>query len=123
MNIIVSLVLSAVTVAAGSIAWPRITNQPRPEPLDQVNNFVKDTSLGKSFANFLGVSSPSAEPINVASEASKLTANIIKSAQERAAKIVVTQAVRGLLAQIGNLPPEDQTQIHDLLCTPPTPTP
>lgn len=123
MNLIVSVLLTAVTVAGASIAWPRLTRQPRPEPLEQVNSIVKDTPLGKSFANILGVSSQSAEPINVASEASKLTANIIKTAQERAAKIVVTQAVRGIFAQMGNLPPEDQAQIHDLLCTPSSPAP
>ena len=123
MNIVLSLVLMALTVAGGSIAWPRFTNQPRPAPLEQVNSIVKDTPLGKSFANILGVSSQSAQPINVASEASKLTANIVKTAQERAAKIVVTQAVRGLLNQIGNLPAEDQAQIHEALCTPPQPAP
>ena len=116
MNIVVSLLLTALTVAGGSIVWPRLTNQPRPGPLEQVHNVIKDTSLGKSFANVLGVSDQqSVEPINVASEASKLTASIMKSAQERAAKIVVTQAVRGLIAQIGNLPPEEQAQIHELL--------
>lgn len=119
MNIIVSLLLSALTVAGASIAWPRLTNQPRPAPLEQVNSIVKDTPLGKSFADILGVSSQSAEPINVASEASKLTASIMKTAQERAAKIIVTQSVRQLLAQISNLPAEDQAQIHELLCTPP----
>lgn len=123
MNIVLSLVLMAVTVAGTSIAWPRLTNQPRPAPLEQVNSIVKNTSLGKSFANILGVSSQSAQPLNVASEASKLTANIVKTAQERAAKIIVTQAVRQLLAQIANLPPEEQAQIHEALCTPPTPSP
>ncbi len=119
MNIIVSLLLSAITVAGASIAWPRLTNQPRPEPLEKVNSIVKDTALGKSFANVLGVSDQqSVEPINVASEASKLTASIMKTAQERAAKIVVTQAVRQLINQIGNLPAEEQAQIQELLCQP-----
>ena len=121
MNIVFSLLLMLATIAGGSIAWPRLTNQPRPEPLEQVHTIVKDTSLGKSYANVLGVSDQPAEPINVASEASKLTASIMKTAQERAAKIVVTQAVRQLIAQIGNLPAEEQTQIHELLCTPPEP--
>ena len=119
MNIVLSLVLMLATVAAGSIAWPRLTSQPRPEPLEQVHTMVKDTSLGKSFAGILGVTSTrSAEPINVASEASKLATNIGKTAQDRAAKIVATQAVRHLLNQMGNLPEEDQAQIYQLLCTP-----
>ncbi|MBI4062491.1 hypothetical protein HY410_01060 [Candidatus Gottesmanbacteria bacterium] len=124
MNIVLSLILMVITIAGGSIAWPRLTSKPRPAPLQEVHNIIKDTSLGKSFANVLGIADQQPiEPINVASEASKLTANIMKSAQERAAKIVVTQAVRGLLAQIGNLPPVEQAQIHEALCTPPTPSP
>ena len=118
------MLLTAVTVAGGSIAWPRLTNQPRPEPLEQVHAIVKDTQLGKTFAQVLGVTNEqSIEPINVASEASKLSESLIKAAQARAAKIVVTQAVRKLVSQIGNLPPEEQAQIQELLCTPPTPMP
>ena len=118
MNIVFSLLLMLATVAGGSIIWPKFSNQPRPEPLEQIHNVVKDTSLGKSFATILGVSSQSAEPINIASEASKISENIMKAAQERAAKIVVTQAVRQLVAQIGSLPPEEQAQIQELLCKP-----
>ncbi|KKU80876.1 MAG: hypothetical protein UY08_C0007G0014 [Candidatus Gottesmanbacteria bacterium GW2011_GWA1_47_8] len=63
MNIVFSLLLMLATVAGGSIIWPKFSNQPRPEPLEQIHNVVKDTSLGKSFATILGVSSQSAEPL------------------------------------------------------------
>ncbi len=120
MNIIVSILLTALTVAGGSILWPRLTNQPRPAPLEQVHNIVKDTSLGKSLARVLGVSqTQSVEPVNVTLEASKLTASIMKTAKERTAKIVVTQAVKQVISQIGNLPASQQAQIHELLCSPP----
>lgn len=117
LRFVLTLFAAGVIVSGVAIAWPRLTSQPRPEPLTRVNDIVKNTPVGKNIANVLGISdNESVEPINIASVASSLSASLIKAAEDRAARIVVTQAVRQLASQFDGLPENDKKQIQEFIC-------
>ena len=117
IKFVITLLVIAVMLSAVAVGWPKLTSQPRPVALARVNDFVKDTSVGKNIALALGITDQSIEPINVASVASSLAQGIAKAAAGRAQHIVVTQAVRQLASQFDALSKSDKEQIQGLICT------
>lgn len=118
-NFIITLLFSLVVIAGASIVWPKLTNQPRPESLSKIHQIVMGTPVGQPFANILGVSSDmKIEPLNVASAATDIASGLMGTVRERIAQLVVTQAVRQLVAQVDNLPPQQKVQVVELLCKP-----
>ncbi|MFZ5845656.1 MAG: hypothetical protein ACOY0S_04275 [Patescibacteria group bacterium] len=115
LKFILVAVISGVTVALGSLLWPKFTRQARPAPLQQVHDLVIKTDLGKEVAGILGVTDETTiAPINIASWAGSL----MSSTGEQAQQIVVTQTINRLLQQFEQLPPEQKQQIQQAICKP-----
>lgn len=66
IRFLIVLVISVLTVSMGSVAWPKLTAKPPPEPLGKIREFTLQTPLGERFENILGLS----DDLNVASVAS-----------------------------------------------------
>jgi len=118
-NFLIALVVATVTIAGGSIAWPRITKQPRPKLLQDVKNIVIQTSVGKETANVLGVSDEAhITPVNLGQVAAGAVGQVKTVVQNRVQAIIVGNAVNQLHQQFERLSPDQKTQIQEIICKP-----
>jgi hypothetical protein len=118
-NFILALVVATVTIAGGSLAWPRITTQPRPKLLQDVKNIVIKTSVGKETANVLGVSDEAhVAPINLGQVAAGAAGQVKTMIQNRVQAIIVGNAVNQLHQQFERLSPDQKKQIQQSICQP-----
>jgi phosphotransferase system IIB component len=118
-NFILALVVATVTIAGGSLAWPRITTQPRPKLLQDVKNIVIKTSVGKETANVLGVSDEAhVAPINLGKVAAGAAGQVKTMIQNRVQAIIVGNAVNQLHQQFERLSPDQKKQIQQSICNP-----
>jgi len=116
---IVTLIVSLVTVAGGSLAWPRFTPAPRPPALQQVHDYVLTTDLGKQVAAVLGVEEGKAvEPLNPQKIVSGAVGSVMGAVESRTQQIIIQQAVNQLINQLGKLPSSEQQEIREQLCKP-----
>jgi hypothetical protein len=118
-NFFIALVVAAASLTTGSIAWPRLTAQPRPQLLQEVHDVAIKTSIGKQTANVLGVSDEAnIQPINFGQVASSIVDAAKNAAQKRVQTVVVQNAVNQLSAQFEKLPRDQKEQIQQALCKP-----
>ncbi|MCL4359759.1 hypothetical protein M1555_00690 [Patescibacteria group bacterium] len=114
--------LALVTAAAGvvlvSLFWPLFSPATRPPVLESVREAVLSTGAGRQTAETLGISDDerlSPHPVNdmVASVAGTL----MTAVGDKASEIVVGQAVSELTKQFKTLPPDQQSQLRQAICT------
>ncbi len=121
MNIqfILTLVMGGATLAGASLVWPKLTDKPRPKPLDEIRKVVLKTPMGQQAATVLGVTNEeTVEPINIASVAADVTNTVSTSVTNKAQEIVTRQAVEQLTRQIDQLPSEQKAQLQQIFCKP-----
>lgn len=119
VQFLLTLMMAGATVAGTSLLWPKLTDKPRPKPLEEVKNMVLKTPMGQQAAVVLGVTNEETiEPINVASVAASVTSNVSSAITNKAQEIVTRQAVEQLTRQIDQLPPEQKTQLQEIFCKP-----
>ncbi len=106
-------------VSAASLAWPRLTSQPRPAVLQQLHDFLLKTSAGQNTAMVLGVTQEaSVKPINFQSEAASVSAAIVAGITQKTQDIITHQVTLQLINQFHGLPQNAQTEIRDAVCKP-----
>lgn len=114
------LIMSVLTIAGGSLVWPKLTDKPRPAPLEQIHQMVIKTRLGEQAAQVLGVSDEQqpVEPVNVTTFTNGIAQYAATTLEKRAQDVVITQALRQVVGQFDKLSPEQQGQIRAALCSP-----
>jgi len=119
LNFIVALVTATVVVAGGSLAWPRLTNKPRPKIVNDVKNVVMTTSIGRQTANVLGVSDEThLTQVNLGQVASGAVGQVKKAVEDRVQEIVIGNAVNQLRQEFDKLSPDQKNQIQQIICQP-----
>jgi hypothetical protein len=118
-NFIIALIVAVVTISGGSLAWPKITSQPRPKLLQDVKNIVIKTSIGKDTATVLGVSDEAhITPVNLGQVASGAVGQVKTVIQNRVQAVIVGNAVNQLHQQFERLSTDQKTQIQEIICKP-----
>jgi hypothetical protein len=119
VNFVIALIVATITIAGGSIAWPRITTQPRPKLLQNVKNIVIKTAVGKETASVLGVTDEKhVTPINLGTVASGAVGQVKTAIQNRVQAVIVGNAVNQLHQQFERLSTDQKTQIREIICKP-----
>ena len=123
MELVVQLVLAiavfGVTLSGGSLIWPKVTDAPRPQLLQQVHDSVIKTQVGSQAAQVLGVSDDGdVQPINLGQVAGNVINGIKSTAQKRAATIIMAQVMGQITDKYENLPQDQQKQRQQIICTP-----
>jgi hypothetical protein len=120
LQFILALGIALTSLTGGSLIWPRLTDQPRPELLEKVHDIALQTSVGKQGAQVLGVSDESqVEPINVGQLVTNALDGVKTAAQNRVQTIIVGNAVNQLSSQFDRLPEGQKEQIQQILCKAP----
>lgn len=126
MELVVQLFLAVavfgVTLSGGSLVWPRVTNAPRPQLLQEVHDAVIKTPQGEQAAQVLGVSTDeNVQPINLGQVAGTI-GNAIKSAAQRRAQTIITAQIVGQLSNgYDKLPKDQQQALQQIICKPASP--
>lgn len=127
MELVFQLVLAVavfgVTLSGGSLVWPRVTSQPRPQLLQEVHDAVIKTSTGEQAAQVLGVSTDqNVQPVNLGQIAGTI-GNAIKSAAQKRAQTIITAQIVGQLSNgYDKLPKDQQTALQQIICKPASPS-
>src|SRR4030042_155018 len=119
VNFILALIVATMSLASGSLAWPKLTSHSRPKLLQEVHDVVLKTEPGQKMANVLGVTDESqVQVINFGSLAASVSGSVRDAIQKRMQTIVVGNAVNQLKGQFDKLPKDEQIQIQEALCKP-----
>lgn len=114
-----AVAVALTSLAGGSLAWPRLTREPRPQLLQQVHDYAIKTIPGQQAAQVLGVSDETqAEPINLGKLAADGVNGVKITLQKRMQTIVVGNAVNELTRQFDKLPDDQKLYIQEALCKP-----
>jgi len=125
MDLVIQLVLAVavfgVTLSGGSLVWPRLTNNPRPQLLTQVHDAVVKTPVGSKAAQVLGVSDEATvQPINLGQIAGAIGNSIKTAAQNRAQTIIMAQVMGQITSKYESLPQDQKKQLQRIICSPAT---
>lgn len=115
---LVVLFFTCASVVTASIAWPKISQKPRPQLLEEVYKRVENTQIGKRIANALGVRNSIQEPISITSIAGEVAGSAVSIIEERAQKVITQQAIEQIVSQLNKLPEEQKEQIQEMICKP-----
>ncbi len=119
VNFIIALIVATMSLASGSLAWPKLTSHERPKLLQEVHDVVLKTEPGQKMADVLGVIDESqVQVINFGSLAASVSGSVRDAIQKRMQTIVVGNAVNQLKGQFDKLPKDEQIQIQEALCKP-----
>lgn len=118
IKFIFALLAAGITVSAGSLLWPRLTQKPEPPALKQIRDVVVSTDIGKQTANILGVESDNPAPIDPQLVIKNAAATIIAGVEDKAQQIVIQQAVNQIVNQLDRLPVTQKEDIINALCKP-----
>lgn len=94
---------ASVFVSFASLAWPKVTSQPRPEVLTKVRDVVVQTEVGKGLEQVLGVSLGE----TVASGAAAVVDTVTRSAKQSV-----------IMRMFESLSEEEQEAFRAQICTP-----
>ena len=124
INFILALAVATTSLAGGSLIWPRLTTQPRPQLLEEVHNVVLKTQVGQETANVLGVSDERhVTPISPGQVAASALLGIKNAVQRRVTTVIVGNAINQLRSRFDGLPSGQQQEIRQIFCQQPTPSP
>lgn len=109
----------AVALSVGSIVWPMISKEKRPEALEKIHDIVVKTNFGSNLQNVLGVSDTiTPTPIHIASAAAGVASYVVSSVEKKAQDVVYQQVLQQFYNQYQSMTPEKKKDIQDLICTP-----
>ncbi len=121
---IIALIVGIVSVSGGSLLWPRLTPNPRPQVLQQVHDIVIKTPLGSQAATVLGVTDETnVTPLNLGELVGSAAGEVKSAAEKRAQMVIMTQVTRELSKQYEKLPEDQKVQLQQIICQPPQTTP
>jgi hypothetical protein len=116
---ILVLVVAAIFVSVASVAWPYVTQVPRPAPMTAIYNIVAQTPLGQNTQRVLGASAGATQtPISISSVGKSISSSVITAAQSKAQQIITTHAARELTKQFSSLPEDQKKEIQAIICEP-----
>lgn len=102
-----------------SIAWPRLSSDPRPEALTRVREAVIETSPGRSLSEVLGVTDETAvSPVSINSLVASGTNAAIDMVTKSTQKAVTGKILETLGTQFETLSEEDKASFRAKICTP-----
>ena len=117
VQLFLAVVVFGVTLSGGSLVWPKVTNVPRPQLLQQVHDSVVKTPQGAAVAQVLGVADDkNVQPINLGNIANDAWNGIKNAAQKRATTIVMSQVTSQLNSQYQKLPRDQQQALQEIIC-------
>lgn len=116
---VIALIVGVVSVSGGSLIWPRLTTNPRPEVLQQVHDVVIKTPMGNQMATVLGVADEAnVAPLNLGELAGSAAGEVKSAAEKRAQMVIMTQVTRELSKQYEKLPEDQKIQLQQIICQP-----
>jgi hypothetical protein len=117
LKFITALASAFVVVTGASLVWPKLTMQPRPEPLTQIRTMVVGTDIGNKIAETLGVADETAViPINVGAVAGAAISSAAAEVQQKAADAVTREIIIQVINKIETLAPNQQEAIKEQIC-------
>lgn len=110
---------AGVVISFISIAWPRISADPRPELLTKVRETVVETSPGRSLAEVLGVTDETGvSPVSVSSLITTGTNAAVDMVTRSTQKAVTGKILETLGTQFETLSEEDKASFRAKICVP-----
>lgn len=110
---------ASVFVSFASLAWPKVTSQPRPEALTKVRDVVMQTQMGQGMAQVLGVTDESqVTPVNVNDVVTSGTNAVVDTVTKSAQRAVTAKLVETLSKQFNTLSEEDKHAFRAQICVP-----
>lgn len=100
-------------IIGSSFVWPKLTGTPRPPLLEEVHTKLLETDMGKQTEAVLGTSD---EPIDLASESSKLIQTVGGEVQKKSEELIKMRIVDELLKRFDSLTPEQQKEVQEKIC-------
>lgn len=110
--------ISAGLVALVSIVWPKLTDSPQPQALQEVRGVALGTKIGRSTAEFFGVADGAMKPINFSDTVSSVAGSVTSSVEQKVAQIVSDQIASQVVKQYQQLPASQQSRVAEMICTP-----
>lgn len=111
-------VLGAATLALMSLVWPKFTEKPEPQALEQIRTTVLGTEIGQSTAELLGVTQESVKPLNLSDAVSSVAGMVTSSVEQKVAQIVSDQVASQVVKQYQQLPSLQQDHVVEMICKP-----
>lgn len=116
-----ALSVAVVALGSGSLMWPRLSDQPRPQLLQNVHDLVLKTTVGQNAANVLGVSDEAnVQKLDFGQMASSAVNGAKNAVQNRVRTVVVTNAVNQLNQQFDGLSDDQKIYVRQAICEPQT---
>lgn len=118
VRFVFTLAVAVLIITAVSVAWPKFTDQKRPQALEYTYQTLGKSPLGLQIARTLHISEAPTEPVNVASVAGIIIDNAVTAIEKRAQTVIVTHAVTQLMGQFNKLDETQRSEIRTLICNP-----
>ena len=111
-------VIGAGVVALVSLLWPKFTDKPEPQALEQVRNTVLGTEVGQNTASLLGVTNSGGQVLNLSDTVSSVAGVVTSSVEQRVQSIISEQVAAQVVKQYEQLPEAQQTIVTEIICKP-----
>jgi hypothetical protein len=110
---------ATVIIAVISIAWPRLSADPRPEMLTKVREVVIETPPGRSFSEVLGVTDETGvTPVSVSTIITTGTNAAVDMVTKSTQKAVTEKILETLGSQFETLSEEEKASFRAKICAP-----
>lgn len=114
---------AGAVVVFTSFVWPKLTAQPRPEPLTKVRETVIGTEAGQNLAQTLGVTDEtSVTPVSLPSLVGTVAQSAASSVATTVQHAVTNSVIESLSRKVNELPKDQQEKFREIICQP-APTP
>jgi len=114
---LVTLITTVAVVSGVSLVWPKLTNNPIPDPLTKVREMVLETDVGRQAAQTLGVSDINTiEPINISSVAGSVVSTVVSDTSEKIQEAATKEIIIQVVKKIETLEPDQQEEIKKVIC-------
>lgn len=119
IRFVLALGFAFVLVSFASIAWPLISDSPRPQALEDIKDAALQTEIGAQTAVVLGVADESTSSATTFAEIGiSAKTSLVESVQKQARHFVMTKALQTILTSYHELPESEQKMIQQYLCVP-----
>lgn len=119
MRFAIVFICTFAVVSVVSLAWPKLTSQPRPGALQKLREYLLKTSPGQNTAMVLGVTQEAkVTPINFNAEVASVSAAIVSGISQKTQEIITHQISLQLINQFHGLSAGAQTEIREAICKP-----
>jgi hypothetical protein len=112
-------IIVLIAVSFASLIWPVVTDQPRPQILTQVRDYVIRTPYGFRAAAVLGVSDErNVTKMSLGSILSGAAGNAVSAIEKKAQEAVAQRVADQLSRQFEQLPTAEKTRLQQIICSP-----